>query len=250
MILIKLGGSVISDKNIPYTFKHRTTRRLIKEIASSVEEDLIIIHGGGSFGHPGAEKFDLNSHKPENIDEGTSKVQKDMRILNTRIIEMMIEEELWAVSIPSGIVTRYDDGELIDMNKNIFYQYISRGVVPVTFGDVTLDDKRGVTICSGDDLMLALGENADRAIFVSNVDGIYKKGKVVEEFTESKLPLSKEDILTKNTSIDVTGGMNRKVEKMLDLSKDCRTFLVNGNEDGRLEQLIKGEDTIYTEVKS
>lgn len=248
--MIKLGGSVISDKNLPYTFKHRTTKRLIKEIASSVEEDLIVIHGGGSFGHPGAEKFDLNCKSPKNIDEGTSKVQKDMRILNTRIIEMMIEEGLWAVSIPSGIVTRYDDGELIDMNKDLFYQYLSIGVVPVTFGDVSLDDKRGVTICSGDDLMLALDEKADRAIFVSNVDGIYKKGEVVEEFTGRMLPLSNEDIPTKNTSIDVTGGMNRKVEKMLELSKDCRTFLVNGNEADRLKRLIKGEHTIYTEVKS
>ncbi|MFW6142307.1 MAG: isopentenyl phosphate kinase [Candidatus Saliniplasma sp.] len=250
MILIKLGGSVISDKNTPYTFKPRITKRLIKEISSSMDEEIIIVHGGGSFGHPGAEKFELNTKHPKSIKEATSKVQKDMRILNTRVIEMMIEEDLWAVSLPGGILTRYSNGKLIDMNTDIFLRYLDIGVVPVTFGDVALDENRGVTICSGDDLMLALGENADRAIFVTNVDGIYKNGNIVEEFTEDMFPLSQEDIPLESTSIDVTGGMNSKVEKMLELSKECRTLLVNGAEEGRLERLIKGKDTVYTEVKT
>ncbi len=246
--MIKLGGSVISDKNIPYSFKHRVTKRLIKEISSS-EEEIIVVHGGGSFGHPGAEKFDLNSENPKQISEGASKVQRDMRILNTRIIEMMVDEGLWAISIPSGIVTSYENGELVDINTDIFYRYLTIGVVPVTFGDVSLDNQRGVTICSGDDLMLALGKEADKAIFVSNVDGIYKDGELVREFTENMYPLSKDDISLKKKSIDVTGGMNRKVEKMLELAKYCRTFLVNGTEEGRLKQLINGNDTICTEVK-
>lgn len=240
---------MVSDKNILYTFKHRRTDRLLEEIVSSVKEDLIIVHGGGSFGHPGAEKFDLNTEEPKNIAEATSEVQNDMRVLNNRIIEMMLEKELWPVSIPGGIVTRYEDGDLVEIDIDIFKDHLDLGTIPVTFGDVALDDKRGVTICSGDDLMLALGETADRAIFVTNVDGIYKNGDLVKEFTEEMYPLTKEDIPIMDTPIDVTGGMNKKVEKMLELSDHCPTYVINGAEQGRLKRMILREETIYTEVK-
>lgn len=249
MILIKLGGSVITDKNVPYTFKRRRTTRLINEIASSTDNDFIVVHGGGSFGHPGAEKFELNTKDPKNVAEATSKVQNHMRVLNNRIIEMMIDERLPAVSIPGGIVTKYTDGKLRDLNSDIFHRYIDIGTVPVTFGDVALDEKRKVTICSGDDLMLGLCEKAEKAIFVSNVDGIYKKGELVYEFTEEMYPLVKKDIKTTETSIDVTGGMNRKVEKMLEISENCRTFVINGSKKDRLKRMLNGKDTVSTEVK-
>lgn len=218
-------------------------------MASSVTDELIVVHGGGSFGHPGAEKFGLNSEDPKSICEATSRVQNDMRVLNNRIIEMMIKKELWPISIPGGVVTRYDDGDLLDIDNDVFNRYLDLGNVPVTFGDVALDDERGVTICSGDDLMLALGERADRAIFVTNVDGIYKDKELVKTFTEKMYPLTEKDIPGVDGSIDVTGGMNGKVEKMLELSEHCPTFVINGTEEGRLKRLILKKETIYTEVK-
>ncbi len=51
LILIKLGGSVLTDKSIPFSFDQETTKRLSREIKVS-EEDIVVVHGGGSFGHP------------------------------------------------------------------------------------------------------------------------------------------------------------------------------------------------------
>ena len=50
MILIKLGGSVITDKNRPLTARLDVVQRLAYEIAAC-EEKVVLIHGGGSFGH-------------------------------------------------------------------------------------------------------------------------------------------------------------------------------------------------------
>ena len=249
MILIKLGGSVITDKNRKYTFNRRTTHRLIREIKRSVDEKMIIVHGGGSFGHPGAEKYRLNSENPESIDQGTARVQLDMRRLNNRILQLFIDEEIWAVGLPGGLITHYRKGKMEEIDIEPFSRYLSIGATPIAYGDVSLDKDRGVTICSGDDIMAGLASMVDRAVFVTDVDGIYKNKELITTFTKKEYPLKKEDVPIEKEVTDVTGGMNSKVKKMLSMSEKCKTYIVNGNKKGRLESLIKGKETIYTEVK-
>ena len=55
-IVLKLGGSVITDKNGELAARTEVINRLAEEIALARKESLIIIHGGGSFGHPTANK--------------------------------------------------------------------------------------------------------------------------------------------------------------------------------------------------
>lgn len=50
MIIVKLGGSVITDKAEYRRFRADTVARLASEIASSGER-VIVVHGAGSFGH-------------------------------------------------------------------------------------------------------------------------------------------------------------------------------------------------------
>jgi len=248
LILIKLGGSVLTNKEKSYSFRTRTAKRLLKEIKESTIEKYIIIHGGGSFGHPGAKKYELNDKDSEPTGEGLSKVQLDMRRMNNHFLELMQEKEMWGVSIPGGLVTSFKDGELNKIDKSIFKKYLSLDVTPVGFGDVTLDIEKGITICSGDDIVLGLSSLADKAVFVSDVDGIYKQGEVVKIFKRGMYPLEEDDFPSKKNAVDVTGGMNRKVEKMLRISKDCETHVVNGEESGRLRKVLDGEEVISTEV--
>jgi len=250
LILIKLGGSVLTDKGKSYTFRTRIAKRLLKEIDKSSIDKYIIIHGGGSFGHPGAKKYDLNDNDSETSTEGLSKVQLDMRRMNNRFLELMQGQSMWAVSIPGGLVTSFENGKLDKVNKDIFKRYLALDVIPVAFGDVTLDTEKGVTICSGDDIVLGLSSLADKAVFVSDVDGIYKQGEVMKVFEKSMLPLEEDDLPVKKSAVDVTGGMNKKVEKMLRMSKNCETYIVNGEETGRLRKILDEEEVISTEVKS
>ncbi len=240
----------MTDKNRKYSFKKHDAERLIEEIHSSLnDDDLILVHGGGSFGHPGAEEYKLNTERPSSVAEGTAKVQLDMRRMNNHLLQFLISEGINAVSVPGGLVTTFEDGELKEFDLDKFENYLSIGTTPVSFGDVAYDEKRGATICSGDDLMVELSSLADKAIFVSDVDGVFKEGKVVKEFIQDMYPLEPEDLGEDEQFIDVTGGMNRKVAKMLEISRKCETFLVNGKAKGRLSKLLKGEETVYTEVK-
>ena len=57
LILIKIGGSLITDKTKPYTTRPEVIKRIAKEIKEAVSEkdvNLIIGHGAGSFGHQSA----------------------------------------------------------------------------------------------------------------------------------------------------------------------------------------------------
>ncbi|HNX48306.1 MAG TPA: kinase, partial [Methanomassiliicoccales archaeon] len=59
MILVKLGGSVITDKGRYRTFDPETTDRLAEEIART-GQDVMVVHGAGSFGHMLAKEHRLH----------------------------------------------------------------------------------------------------------------------------------------------------------------------------------------------
>ena len=58
MIIVKLGGSIITDKAEYRKFRADTVDRLAGEIVSSGKQ-VIIVHGAGSFGHILAKEHSL-----------------------------------------------------------------------------------------------------------------------------------------------------------------------------------------------
>lgn len=249
MILIKLGGSVITDKSTDYTFKADVVERLTDEIRSVLDGDYIIIHGGGSYGHPGASRYGLNTSAPKKPAKGMAEVQYHMRELNQLVLKIMLDAGIAAISLPGGLLCAYKDGDLYEIDSEIIFSLVDMGAVPVAFGDVVLDSVRGVSICSGDDLMMALAPYADKAVFVTDVDGIFKEGKLCTTFTSDMLPLDSTDTPGSKERIDVTGGMDGKARKMLEMSNICPSYLVNGNVAGRLKDFLNGNKTVSTEVK-
>jgi isopentenyl phosphate kinase len=62
LVLLKLGGSVITDKTRPFTARLDVIERLAAEIKNALTDRgddlrLIIGHGAGSFGHEAAAKM-------------------------------------------------------------------------------------------------------------------------------------------------------------------------------------------------
>jgi isopentenyl phosphate kinase len=61
--IVKLGGSLITDKERPSTVRHQVVTRLAREIAAARrgrDQPLIVSHGSGSFGHAAAAKHELH----------------------------------------------------------------------------------------------------------------------------------------------------------------------------------------------
>ena len=255
MMLVKLGGSVITDKSKYRTFRPETVHRLAKEMADSGER-LIVVHGAGSYGHVIAKKYELHmGRKAPGQEKGVAQVSWDVRELDTLVLKALVEEGLDAVSLVPGSCTMLTDGKLTSVDLDKFRRYFDMGVTPVTFGDVALDSKREFGICSGDQMMEVLAERfrPKRAIFVTDVDGVYscdphmdKGAKLIPEIDRSTLA----DLPRSTRCDDVTGSIYAKIEYMLGIAshaKEC--LIINGNVPGRLRAALCGEVPTCSRVK-
>ena len=252
MMLIKLGGSVITDKSQYRTFNKDQVSRLCREIAES-GKGTIVVHGAGSFGHVVAKKYALQ-HGLIDFSQipAIAQVQYDVRELSSMVVRELITNGIPAVSVPPGSCFVMEDGKLIVNDSEAIRALAHIGVMPVLFGDVVMDRKKGFGICSGDQIMEILADifKPDRIVFVSDIDGLYTADPKTDpdaELIPEVTPDVMEGISSGSTVDDVTGGVRGKMESMLrmcDEGRDC--VLVNGTVPGRLLSLLKGEDVPCT----
>src|SRR5919205_2886043 len=104
IVLIKLGGSVVTFKEKPLTPNLKAINNLMRVIAR-VNVPLIIVHGGGSFGHYWSVKYDMHT-KSANYDlHGVSIVHESMIALNQIIVNSMIGMGLNPYGMPPSALT-------------------------------------------------------------------------------------------------------------------------------------------------
>ncbi len=252
MIIVKLGGSVVTDKSKPMTARPEVIERLARELAA-FDGKKVIIHGGGSFGHIKAKKYRLNEgFTDESQREGVCQVQEDMRALNRLVEDGLRKAGIPVASIPAGAIATFDNGTLADFPSNVFQHYLDIGITPISFGDVVVDRSRGVSICSGDDIMLKLARDlkAEKCIFATAVDGIFSEFPPKEG--QGPIPaISRSDKVAFTVKdADVTGSMQRKLKLMFEIAENgCEVMIVNGLVPGRLADAIAGRKVISTAVK-
>jgi isopentenyl phosphate kinase len=253
MFILKLGGSVITDKTKECTFKQEIVNKLAKEIKKANKE-IIIVHGAGSYGHILAEKYQLNKgYIKFNQIKGFSLTHEKVQTLNSLVLQALHKNDIPAVSISPHSIVKLNNHKLEKINCKVFEDYLEKKFTPVTFGDVVLDKKLGFSICSGDILVLALSHyfKPEKVIFVIDEDGLFtsnpkleKKAKLIESTNLKKL---KKFATSKDKHADVTGGMGGKIETMSEIVKNgINTILLNGNKPGRLYKVLVGEDTKST----
>ena len=255
MFIIKIGGSVITDKSKPDSFKKDVLSDLSKQIKKSKKE-IILVHGAGSYGHIQAKKYNLNQgFKKSNQIYGFSLTHAMVQNLNSLVLKSLHENGISAVSLPPHSILKLKNHNFSSFNSDIFRDYLKLGITPVTFGDVVLDEKLGFSICSGDILMQILCGcfKPEKAIFVIDEDGLYtsnpkinKNAKLInsttiENLTQLTVSADKHD--------DVTGGMGGKIETIKNIAKlGIDTVLVNGNKPDRLFNVLKGKETKSTTI--
>ncbi|MEE9236662.1 MAG: isopentenyl phosphate kinase [Thermoplasmata archaeon] len=248
MKLVKLGGSVITFKGERRRFRSKITEELAGEL-TPFKEELCIVHGGGSYGHPLAHRYELHRglHRQEQL-AGFAEVHRSMRELNGRVLRALQSHTIPAVSIPPAPLVSMEGGEVVSFTGGPFQRYLDAGLVPVTFGDVVLDSLRGSAVLSGDDLMLLLARvlKPVTTIFVADVDGVKGPDGTLLPVVSSTLS----DVPLLEDEMDVTGGLRRKLSLMLQMAKEgFRCLIISGLARGRLRGALEGRDVPCTEVR-
>ena len=237
MILIKLGGSVITDKTKPLFAKTDTINKLVESI-TRIDEPTIIVCGGGSYGHYWSVKYDMHTKEKPYDTHGVSTVKNSMIDLNTIIVNSMLKHGLDPYSFPPvGFMSGQTPiTEKITEIKDI----ADAGFVPVTYGDALWWGGQKTYILSGDKIMTHLAHTIRPrlCIFALNEDGMYadiKSKRLIRQVGDYEHPT-----FTHSEKTDVTGGMARKVQEATKIAKDgIDVFLVNGNKPKRLEEAVK-----------
>jgi len=234
LLLVKLGGSVITDKSKPYTPNLKNIRRFADDLARH-RGKLIIGHGGGSFPHTPAKKYQTHLGLiNRNSLQGVVEVQEAAWSLNRIVVhELLIKKMKVMTFAPSSILV--GNGGRLQMGfLDTLEMGLSLGVTPVVFGDVVLDTKQGCMIASTEvifDLIVAkLAKQYDiKIIHVSDVRGVMdEKGKVISVINTRNYKKVKTAV-TGSKLTDVTGGMIHKVEESLALAKKYGIEVVIGN---------------------
>lgn len=252
MILIKLGGSVISDKNVPYSFNKEIVERIAEELAYFYpNESFILVHGGGSFGHPNAKEYNIREGLIGDMERkriGFSKTHQAMLKLNDLIIQVFLEKRLPAYSVSSSSIFLIENGHIVYGDVEVLRRLIEKGFIPILFGDTAIALDKGIDILSGDQIVSYLAKmlKPSKVIFLMDVDGIYDKNpkehkdaKLLEELNEKDIKklLERRD----SAGIDVTGGIGNKLKEALKIVKHSEVCFINGKVKGNLSKALKGE---------
>lgn len=259
--LIKLGGSVITNKDIPMSMKNGFLSLLVKQVKRAVaempEKRLIVGHGSGSFGHVPATKYEtIRGFINEESRLGMAIVQDAAAQLNRKVVYEFIKNDIPAVTFaPSNTLIVADHKE----KQNFFHlleNYLEKGLFPVTYGDVVVDMKQGCTVWSTEEVLAYLtemflkeGYSVDSVVHVTEVDGFLdEKKRVVPSITKANWPTLKKHLgVTKG--FDVTGGMSLKIEESLKLAeRGVKSVILSGIKPDNLYNYLVDKEWVGTTI--
>ena len=248
LLLMKLGGSVITHKDKPLSPNFKVIKDLSHTLGS-IQMPVVLVHGGGSFGHYWSVKYKMHS-KPDCYDlHGISIVHQSMIALNEIIVNSLIKEGANPYAITPSMFT---NGLRPIISKIEELTTIAKGgILPITFGDVVHVNRQNYSILSGDRLMTILAKVLvpSRTIFTVNVDGLYKDMKNAEIIREINNATYKSIEFSKILT-DVTGGMRRKIMEAFKIAASgMDVLLVNGLKPQRILDAIDGIDIDCTVIR-
>lgn len=257
--ILKLGGSAITEKDEEFKARMQVINRLADEIRKADTQNLIIVHGGGSFGHPLAEQHAIKEGFKENSQKiGFSETHHIMTVLNGLFMDALIWRNIPAVGItPSScIITK--NGRIQRFEDASLKMLLEMGFIPVLYGDAVLDIELGFTILSGDQLAstLATKFNAERIIIGVDVDGLYDADPKVEKSAKMFKHLTLKELKTlqnklgEPTACDVTGGMFGKIAELIPaIEQGILTIIVNATKPNYIYKALKRENVKSTLIE-
>ncbi|WP_224335228.1 isopentenyl phosphate kinase [Haloprofundus halobius] len=233
--VLKLGGSVVTDKDTPETVDDEALDAAVDAIAESGVEDLVVVHGGGSFGHHHAANYGVSTTEGTTDAAGALAIHAAMKRLNDAVVSRLQSRDVPALPVhPLSVAARRDTGEASENDTSLSLPLdstetlLGEGFVPVLHGDIVAHAGRGITVVSGDELVVRLadGLEAERVGLCSTVPGVYDEDDVVVDEIRSF-----EDVaaaLGESESTDVTGGMAAKVRALLAMDAPAHVFGPDG----------------------
>jgi isopentenyl phosphate kinase len=244
--LVKIGGSVLTDKQRPLHFQRAAAHTVAADIRLSRTVP-VIVHGTGSwakgigrhyYGDGGwfrdATGFQMTCWRIRRLQEELAAVLRDEGVVCCPLQANALFHRA------DGILDLYDAGPVSRL--------VDAGVSPLLCGDLLVDGPGRFRVVSSDAIAVAIARRlrVSDCVFATDVDGVWDSaGQVMPRVTEPALAASASD------RRDVTGGMSAKIVAALDIAATgARTTIVNGRIRGRVRGALAGRAVTGTLVAS
>lgn len=249
MRILKLGGSVLTDKKGYKKESKKNIARLAKAVAGIWRRgarDMVLIHGAGSFGHAVVMKHGLENGVKNTAQKlGFADTHAACSELSLMLVCALIENNVPAISIPPSAIATLKDKRIASFNAKIVNDYLEGGYLPVLYGDMVPDSVLGGFPCSGDQLVSYLGKGAELVVLATDVDGVLDDGgRIIPLINAANFADVSKHL--KSTANDVTGGMEGKIRELLQLGTTA--YIVNANHPERIEALFFGKAALCTKI--
>ncbi|NVM44352.1 MAG: isopentenyl phosphate kinase family protein [Candidatus Lokiarchaeota archaeon] len=254
IILLKLGGSLLTDKNKPFSIREDVVKSAVRQIIEA-NEKLILIHGGGSFGHPLAKKYNITKGLDKSIPNqilGVAETHHSMNKFNNFLIELFLDNQFPVLSIQSSSIFIKNLNKIVTNSIDAIEAALDLNILPILYGDIIFDISGSFSIISGDQIILELSKNLkkhdiSKVIFTMETDGLYVKDEndsdnyiLVEQCKCDELGSLK--LADMGQKIDVTGGIKGKLDSIKKICENnIPVQLINGLESKYIYKSLKGQ---------
>lgn len=270
LVFIKLGGSLITDKDKPFTPRLDKLAELANQIASCLtlrqaQDDtpgfhLVIGHGSGSFGHAAAKQYGTRdglttppaharNSKSSDYWKGFAEVWFQASQLNRFVMEALREADLPAIALAPVSAVTAREVQVARWDLGPLRSALGAGLIPVVYGDVIFDEARGGTILSTEDLFVHLArELHPRRILLAGLEAGVWEDFPARRHLVGRIDASSYEAMQAgiggSSSVDVTGGMAAKVGQMFELIRSVpglKVQIFSGEEQENLARALAGK---------
>jgi isopentenyl phosphate kinase len=265
-VFLKLGGSLITDKRKEEMPRSDVIERLAHEIAEALRMDpdlrLVLGHGSGSFGHVHGSRYGTR-HGVNTPDQwlGFAATGDAAARLNRLVVSALLATGIPAWSIQPGAILRCRNGAVAGGSAETIALALARGLTPVVFGDVVLDEEIGGTIVSTEELFewLLPYFRPRRLVLAGEVEGIYTADPQLDRGATLLRELGPDSLagieqgLGRSHGVDVTGGMSAKAAqaiRMVQATPGLEVIVCGGLRPGNVLAALSGNrDLPGTRIK-
>lgn len=257
LVLIKLGGSLVTDKRDREVVRADVLARLAEELLEVRQAggpQVLLAHGSGSFGHAAAAGTPLGRRdrrergELEPLRRAAARTQDAAARLHRWVIAALLEAGLPAFSLVASSFVWRQGGAVVCGALEPLLGALDLGLLPVGYGDVVMDRETGAAICSTEDLLLLLvmrlaaaGRPVREVLWLGATDGVLDTaGRRLPRISEAEIAAAR-DASGGSEAVDVTGGMRLRVDTAWSLARrGVPSWIVDGRRPGALRDALGG----------
>ncbi|MHA1969115.1 MAG: isopentenyl phosphate kinase [Candidatus Hodarchaeales archaeon] len=270
-LIIKIGGSCISDKGLLLeALKSKTTEvsdiiQLKIDTIDQIAEDLgevfrslkkiIVLTGVGTPGHYTVLKYKLHKGNDNTFEQhlGLLEAQIAVNRLRQEFLEAFLRHKLPVVQFYASSIYESDKIRITRGFTDNIERFLSLGMVPVISGDMVPDKTMGYSVLSGDQILADLAKRfkPKKIIYGSDVDGVFEtdpklnpNSNLIPELTKKEL----EENISLISGSDASGQMGGKLLEIKNLMDTGfkEIILLNLTKKNRLQEVLNLESVPFT----